>query len=71
VELIGPVLPPNEADADTLYEALRTLVNEPDLRRMYGLRGLDYVRRFHDEEVAVRRLTGLYDEAVQYFREAA
>lgn len=63
VEILGPELPPYEATADTLYAALKRLVNEPELREAYGQRGLRYVQRFHDEEAATDRLSGLYDEA--------
>ncbi len=62
IETLGE-LPMFEATADTIYDALRTLVNDADLRRLYGQRGLDYIRRFHAEDVAVRRLEGFYTEA--------
>lgn len=63
VEIVGE-LPGYEATVDTLYEAIRTLVNEPAVREEYAQRGLRYVQRFHDEAVAVERLSRIYDEAL-------
>lgn len=71
VDIIGPDLPCYEATGDTLYDALRTLINEPELRAAYGQRGLDYVARFHAEPVAVERLKGFYMDALEMHEAAA
>lgn len=71
VEVIGDDLPPYEATADSLYDALRTLVNEPELRASYGQRGLEFVQRFHAEPVVVERLKGFYMDALEMHEAAA
>lgn len=70
LETLGEI-PSMEATAETLYDALRTLVNEPEVRAEYAARGQRYVTRWHDEETVAERLTGWYDEAVERWRAAA
>lgn len=64
-------LPCYEATPETLYDALKALVNDADLRAHWGQKGLAYVKRWHDEEVAVERLIGFYEEARSVFEVAA
>lgn len=48
------------ATAVTLEDRLEELVERPDVRREFGLRGLQYVRRFHDQQYVANRLAGIY-----------
>lgn len=57
-------LPFYHATEETIYDALRELVEDPDLRARYGQIGHDYVRRYHDEAVVVEQLKGLYRKAL-------
>lgn len=59
------VLPFYEASADTLYDALRALVEDNDLRTAYAKRGKAHVQKWHDEKVTVATLKGLYEKAPQ------
>lgn len=51
------------ATVETLHVALRDLSADAGLREHWGARGLNYVRRWHDEPVAVERLKAIYSEA--------
>lgn len=64
-------LPFYHATEETIYDALRELVESPELRERYGQIGHDYVRRFHSEEVVVEQLKGLYQRALGAMEEAA
>ena len=57
-------LPFYHATAETIYEALRELVEDPALRAEYGRIGHDYVRKYHDEPVVVKQLKGIYQRAL-------
>lgn len=57
------VLPIEEAAHGTLYAVLEGLVLDEQLRHDAGMRGLDYVRRWHDYEVVVPRLVEAYELA--------
>ena len=57
-------LPFYHATEDTIYDALRELVESPELREQYGRIGYDYVRRWHDEPVVVEQLKRLYRRAM-------
>lgn len=56
------VLPFYEATEDTIYDALRALV-DPDVRVEYSERGLAHVRRWHAETVVVAHLEAIYGRA--------
>jgi len=57
-------LPFYHATEETIYDALKELVESPELREQYGQIGHDYVRRFHSEEVVVAQLKDLYLRAI-------
>lgn len=57
-------LPFYHATETTIYDALRELVESPELRQRYARIGHDYVRRYHDEPVVVEQLKALYQRAV-------
>lgn len=56
-------LPFYHATEETIYDALRELVESPELREQYGRIGYDYVRKYHDEPVVVEQLKGIYRRA--------
>lgn len=58
-------LPFYHATEETIYDALRELVEDPELRAEYGRIGHEYVRKFHDEPVVVEQLKGLYRKAME------
>ena len=58
----GVLVRPNEPDS--LAEALRTVVDDADLRARLGLAGLDRARRTFDDEVVWRRYDALYRSLV-------
>lgn len=57
-------LPFYHATESTIYEALRELVESPELRQRYARIGHDYVRRYHDEPVVVEQLKAIYQRAL-------
>ena len=57
-------LPFYHATEETIYDALKELVESPELREQYGQIGYDYVRRWHDEPVVVEQLKRLYRRAM-------
>ena len=57
-------LPFYHATEDTIYDALRELVESPELRAEYGRIGHEYVKRWHDEAVVVEQLKALYRRAM-------
>jgi hypothetical protein len=56
-------LPFLHATPDTIYDALRELVESPELRQKYADRGLEHVRRYHAEQVVVEQLKDIYTRA--------
>jgi glycosyltransferase involved in cell wall biosynthesis len=58
-------LPFYHATQETIYQSLRDLVESPDLRAKYSQRGLEHVRRFHDDRVVVEQLKALYLRAIE------
>ena len=64
-------LPFYHATEETIYDALRELVESPKLRAKYGRIGHEYVRRFHSEEVVVEQLKALYRRAMGQQEEQA
>jgi len=57
-------LPFYQATESTIYDALKALLQSRDLRTEYGARGLDHVRRFHDQRVVVEQLKEVYGRAL-------
>ena len=57
-------LPFYHATPETIYDALKELVESPALRKRYGKIGLEHVRRFHDAKVVVEQLKGIYSRAL-------
>ena len=58
-------LPFYHATEETIYDALKELVESPELRERYGQIGHDYVRKYHDEPVVVEQLKRLYQRALE------
>ena len=58
-------LPFYHATEDTIYDALKELVESPELREAYGKIGYQYVRAYHSEEVVVEQLKRLYQRAIE------
>jgi len=58
-------LPFYQATEGTIYEALKALIQSPDLRAEYSERGLNHVQRFHDQRVVVEQLKDVYTRALQ------
>jgi hypothetical protein len=56
------LLPFYTADEATIYHALKAML-DPSLRDEYAQRGLEHVRRFHDERVVVEQLKDIYRRA--------
>jgi glycosyltransferase involved in cell wall biosynthesis len=50
---------------DSIYDSLKALVSTPSLRDEYGQRGLEHVRRWHDEAKGVEQLKDLYQRATR------
>jgi glycosyltransferase involved in cell wall biosynthesis len=64
-------LPFYSATEDTIYDAIKALLQSPDLRAEYSERGLAHVRRFHDERKVVEQLKVLYRRAAGISEEQA
>jgi len=64
-------LPFLHATEDTIYDALKELVESPELRAQYGKIGQDYVRRYHDYPVVVEQLKRIYRKALGQTQEEA
>jgi hypothetical protein len=56
-------LPFYHATEETIYDALKELVEDPELRKRYGQIGYEYVRKYHDYPVVVEQLKRLYQQA--------
>lgn len=56
-------LPFVRADEGTIYDALRLLA-DPAEREKWGSRGLEHVRRFHDERAVAKQLEAIYRRLV-------
>lgn len=56
-------LPFYHATLETIYDALRELVESPELRQRYGQIGQDYVRKYHDYPVVRDQLKDIYRRA--------
>jgi hypothetical protein len=57
-------LPFYQASEAGIYDALKAMLESPDLRAEYGEKGLSHVRRFHDQRVVVEQLKDVYQRAV-------
>jgi hypothetical protein len=57
-------LPFYQTTEGTIYEALKAMVQSPDLRAEYAERGLWHVQRFHDQKVVVEQLKDVYQRAI-------
>lgn len=64
-------LPFYHATEETIYDALKELVESPELREQYGRIGYEYVKAYHDEPVVVEQLKRLYRRALGVMEEAA
>jgi glycosyltransferase involved in cell wall biosynthesis len=64
-------LPFYRATEATIYDAIKALVQSPDLRAEYSDKGLAHVQRFHDEKVVVEQLKALYRKAAGISEEQA
>lgn len=49
-----------------MAEAIRRLINEPDLRQQVGQAGRRYVEQHHDWHLAAQRLTEIYQEVASH-----
>lgn len=63
-----PFYPATEA---TIYEAIKRLVESPELRADMAERGRQYVRQYHDYPVVVKQLQGIYEKAAECFDPAS
>jgi hypothetical protein len=64
-------LPFHFASETTLKDAVRSMVESPDLRRVVTARGLAHVRKYHDEKPALERLAELYHLAIKAYDKPA
>jgi hypothetical protein len=67
----GGALPFYEASEDTLVDALRAFVTDPELRDEYALRGMEHAAQFHGQLVSLERLVELYQRAIGSARNTA
>lgn len=59
----GGTLPFVEANEENLYEVLRAVADDDDLRDAAGRHGRSHVEQFHSERAVVRLLSYIYDRA--------
>ena len=64
-------LPFYHATEETIYDALKEMVESPELRWAFGQIGYRYVRKYHDEPVVVEQLKALYLRAAGQMENAA
>lgn len=57
-------LPFYHATLETIYDALKELVEDPKLRERYGRLGYQYAKQWHDGPIVVDRLKAIYSKAV-------
>ena len=53
-------LPILRTDPDNLYDNLKLLIENPELRRELGEKGRKYVEEVHDSKKVAKQLLGLY-----------
>lgn len=58
-------LPFYHATLETIYDAIKELVESPELRAEYGRIGYEHVKTYHDAPVVVEQLKCLYQRAIQ------
>nr|WP_275581917.1 glycosyltransferase [Brevibacillus fulvus] len=56
-----PDLPIVNANPDTLYEQLKKLLEQPELRQQLGIQGRQYVEKYHASDVVVEQLLAIYE----------
>ncbi len=61
-EAFGVTMPLVHATKETLVEALRPLVESPELRRQIGTESRAYVEKVHDGDRSAERLLDIYEE---------
>lgn len=64
-DLIGqypPELPIVNANPDTIYDALKKLITEPDFRLERSLAGRSYVEKYHDSLVVAHEMLEIYKQ---------
>lgn len=64
-------LPFYHATEETIYDAVKELLEYPGLRQRYAQIGHDYVRKYHDEPVVVEQLKRIYQRAIDQSMEEA
>jgi hypothetical protein len=64
-------LPFYHATEETIYDALKELVESPGLRERYGQIGLNYVKTYHDYPVVREQLKAIYRRAAGVQEKAA
>lgn len=52
---------------ETLGDDLRAFASLPSLRRHWSEKGIDYVKRVHEESVVVRKWESVYDRTIEAF----
>jgi hypothetical protein len=64
-------LPFYHATEETIYDALKELIESPELRQRYGQIGLNYVKTYHDYPVVREQLKAIYRKAAGVQEKAA
>lgn len=59
------VPPIHNANPDTIYDVLKNLIDNPELRRASGVEGRKFVQRKHNIEHVVKQIMQVYDLAVK------
>lgn len=58
--------PIHNANPDTIYEVLKELVDNPELRRSSGIAGRKFVQNHHNSEVVVKQIMDVYQTAMDH-----
>jgi glycosyltransferase involved in cell wall biosynthesis len=64
-------LPFYHATEETIYDALRELIEDPELRERYGRIGYEYVKQWHDAPIVAEQLKAIYSRAMGNAEEQA
>ncbi|QQE80318.1 glycosyltransferase family 4 protein [Alicyclobacillus sp. SO9] len=65
-----PEVPPIvSANPDSLFEVLRTVIQNPELRLVHGKKGREYALRYHSAETVVKQLLRIYQRLDEKFDE--
>ncbi|MCY1561580.1 hypothetical protein D9M68_988560 [compost metagenome] len=62
IDQYPPELPIVNANPDTIYDALKKLITEPDFRLERSLAGRSYVEKYHDSLVVAREMLEIYKQ---------